>query len=455
MSDNEISVYHNKGRVFAENHGYFPQLLEDGFHEMMDYFLMNCRSTQKENIEKTASIKGEIERFKDELINKENELISLDNKLNILIDEKKNLQEKMINAEQNLKLELDAKNLEKDNIEKKHAEEVARLGEKRTGSLYEYFLKVIFFMITIGVFMFYWAAWYNGFFIDTSSDIIKEVSDKNSSILPSIVNPYFISEAISGQNYYGLILTIFFTAFPMGVSYIFHRGLHDMSMDRGVNFIKLSFKKYKYVITALFISVLLDVFLGFKIVSEVLKLRAFTSDDIYKSYNVFFDISFYLIMIVCFMGYFVWGYFFMKILHLNDTNYELKRILLAHSSSVDEVLNKNKKVIDPLKAHISEVDEQTNNMKRSIETVKSECRIIKERIAQLTQTIESINQKIVINKTEFISAITQFFLGFVYACNNELSKVDLKIFKDELDKYTNKKELFIKSILEDERYGVI
>lgn len=457
MSDSEKSVYEAKGEAFAEKIGYLPQLLAEGYHGMMDYFLTNCRATQDDSKKTIESLRAKKEEYKNELTKKGNESKALDSQLSILKEKEKNLQEELRSAEEKFKSEQEAIKNKIDNIERTHKEDVNQLDSKPNGRLYEIFLKSIFFMITISVFMFYWAAWYNGFYIDTSSDIIKNASDNNGHVFISILNPFFIAEALDGQNYYGLILTLSLTAFPLGVSYIFHRGIHDVGMKGSVDYLELlSIKKHGYILLAFMISLLLDILLGFKIVSELLQWKDHMSDDfIYEWYKVFLDMSFYLIMIVCFMGYYVWGHFFLKILHLNDSEYALQEKLLQHKYSIDEIAQKQKEMIDQLKRRLSENDEKANNVMANIELIKNDFHSLTAKIASLDEAIGSISEKIVLNKTEFTAAINQFFHGFIAACNKKVCQADLKKFQDEVLEYQNKKNSFIESILEDKRYVVI
>lgn len=204
-------------------------------------------------------------------------------------------------------------------------------------------------LLTLYLFVFYSSSGYSAFY-----------GIKPGSL--GFINPDVFSDAANKGG--GVIaLIILFPVIFLGLGFL----IHD-SLEKNKELVKEGKKKqYGLIAALLFITFLADAFIGYKI-SEGVHTNDFNAgrtDEVWKFDMIFSDINFYLVLILGFVVYVIWGFLL---------NYVLSHPYLKTESE------KVKLLIENLNSRISDKKNELSELVRKIHKLESEISIIDDKI---------------------------------------------------------------------------
>lgn len=221
-----------------------------------------------------------------------------------------------------------------------------RNGEGETGDTIPFVIgSLITFFLTLYLFVFYSSSGYSAFY-----------GIKPGSL--GFINPNVFADAMNkGGGVIGLI--ILFPMIFLGLGFLIHDSLEKNKKLENEN----KPKQYLVIITLLLITLVADAFIGYKI-SEGVHNNEFNAgriDELWRFNMIFSDINFYLVLILGFVVYVIWGFLL---------NYVLSHPYLKTESEKIKLLieNINNKIADR-RLELSEIIAKTHKLEGELITI--------------------------------------------------------------------------------------
>jgi hypothetical protein len=237
-------------------------------------------------------------------------------------------------------------------------------------------------LLTLYLFVFYSSSGYSAFY-----------GIKPGSL--GFINPNVFADATNKGG--GVIaLIILFPVIFLGLGFL----IHD-SLEKNKKLVKENKpKQYLVIIILLVITFIADAFIGYKI-SEGVHVNNFNAgrtDELWKLNMIYSDINFYLVLILGFVVYVIWGVLL---------NYVLSHPYLKTESE------KIKLMIENINNRISEKRKELSDITSKIHKLESDIVTIDNKIEEKTKDIIGYeNGKIPINEASLRGSIGEFMGGW-------------------------------------------
>jgi cell division septum initiation protein DivIVA len=205
-------------------------------------------------------------------------------------------------------------------------------------------------LLTMYLFVFYSSSGYSAFYG------IK----KDSTVF---MNPNVFSDAMNKGG--GVIaLIILFPVIFLGLGFLIHNSLeiNKKLVTQGKP------KSYALILALLFITFIADVFIGYKI-SEGIHNNLFNSgltNEPWKSKMIFVDINFYLILVLGFIVYVIWGFLLNFVLSHTYLKTENEKIKLMIENVNTKIAEKRKELTDII-SKIHKLESEISNSEDKIQ----------------------------------------------------------------------------------------
>lgn len=330
------------------------------------------------------SIKGFLDRVYENFINEQRlDEKGIIDKINKLKNEVKNLNIEKAASETNL---LSLKN-SKDALETKETElEIEKSeinGDNDDQNIIPFVIATfITILLTLYLFVFYSSSGYSAFY-----------GIKKGSL--GFINPDVFAEASSKGG--GVIsLIILFPVIFLGLGFL----IHD-SLDKNEKLVeKNKPRKFGLIISLLTITLIADAFIGYKISQGIHRneFNAGLTETVWNFKMIFYDINFYLVLVLGFVVYVIWGLLLHYVLSHNYLKSEKEKERIQK-----EFLDKK---IERLRNEIAEIENEIN---KEINTIE----ILKTNITQKEKEINGLeNGDIPINTAALKGSVGEFMGGW-------------------------------------------
>lgn len=199
----------------------------------------------------------------------------------------------------------------------------------------------ITFLLTLYLFVFYSSSGYSAFY-----------GIKPGSL--GFINPNVFADA---QNRGGgvIALIILFPVIFLGLGFLIHNSLETNK----ALVISGKPKSYALIILLLFITLIADIFIGYKISQGVHtnEFNAGLTNDIWRFKMIFEDINFYLVLVLGFVVYIIWGFLLNYVLSHSYLKTESEKVKLMIENINGKISEKRKELTDIIsKIHKLESD---------------------------------------------------------------------------------------------------
>ncbi|SNB30994.1 membrane hypothetical protein [Flavobacterium psychrophilum] len=203
-------------------------------------------------------------------------------------------------------------------------------------------------LLTMYLFVFYSSSGYSAFY-----------GIKQGSL--GFINPNVFSDAINRGG--GVIaLIVLFPVIFLGLGFL----IHDSLETNKKLVLEKKPKTFSVIITLLFITLIADMFIGYKI-SEGVHTNVFNSggtDKMWEFSMIFSDINFYLVIVLGFVVYVIWGFLLNYVLshpYLKTENQRVKLIIENLNNRINEKRNELSTIISRI--HRKEGDVESSESK--------------------------------------------------------------------------------------------
>lgn len=185
-------------------------------------------------------------------------------------------------------------------------------------------------LLTLYLFVFYSSSGYSAFY-----------GIKSGSL--GFINPnIFVDAKDKGGGVIALI--ILFPVIFLGLGFLIHDSLEKNKKLADDN----KPKQYGVIVTLLFITLIADAFIGYKISEGVHnnEFNAGRSDELWRFNMIFTDINFYLVLILGFVVYVIWGFLLNYVLSHPYLKTESEKIKLLVENVNNRIVEKRKELSD-------------------------------------------------------------------------------------------------------------
>lgn len=270
-------------------------------------------------------------------------------------------------------------------------------------------------LLTLYLFVFYSSSGYSAFY-----------GIKPGSL--GFINPDVFSDA-SNKGGGVIMLIILFPVIFLGLGFLIHDALEKIKAGKGRR------SAITTISILLVITFITDAFIGYKI-SEGVHTNDFNAgrtDSLWKFEMVFSDINFYLVLILGFVVYVIWGFLL---------NYVLSHPYLKTES------DRIKKAIEELNAKISKKKEDLFQINSRIQKLESDIATIENRIAEKQKNIIGYQHgDIPINLASLRASVGEFMGGWQnYTHGNLPHRKAARIVEESIINSTNWLENKIESL---------
>ncbi len=319
-------------------------------------------------------------------------------------DQKKNKNQKIEQLETEIELESKRKNdndakLESEKRKKELKDEELkeltidrvriREGDGEVGDITTFIIGAfITLLLTMYLFVFYSSSGYSAFY-----------GIKQGSL--GFINPNVFSDAMNKGG--GVIaLIILFPVIFLGLGFLIHDSLESNKKLKKEN----KKQSYALIISLLIITLIADIFIGYKISQGVHtnEFNAGLTNEIWKFKMIFSDINFYLVLVLGFVVYVVWGFLLNRVLSHTylKTESEITKILLEEK---DKEINSKREEINEIQSKIKEFVSNIKN--NEITITKKENALVRYKTGSIPVDVDVLKS----NVGEFWSGWESFTLG--------------------------------------------
>ncbi len=288
-----------------------------------------------------------------------------------------------------------------------------REGDGEVGDIATFIIGAfITLLLTMYLFVFYSSSGYSAFY-----------GIKQGSL--GFINPNVFSDAMNKGG--GVIaLIILFPVIFLGLGFLIHDSLESNKK------LKKSGSKESYILIAslLVITLIADIFIGYKI-SQGVHTNEFNSgltNDTWQFKMIFADINFYLVLVLGFVVYVIWGFLLNRVLSHTylKTESEITKILLEEK---DKEINAKREEINEVQSKINELVSNVKNNELTI--TKKENSLIRYKTGSTPVDTDILKS----NVGEFMSGWENFTHGH---WGNEAEKLNSESRKIKEDWLNNK-----------------
>lgn len=444
--DKNFTHFLQLGYDYAEETIRLPSVLSTGFHLAIDDLVTDSKAEHtKKNKEIEIQEKcindceNKLKEASTKIIELENDLVDLNKKMS---DETINLKKKQD------KVDHEVKGIESKIDLLKKEKNTPRGDIENRGNRWDRRLtKVIFWGLTMSLFLFYWSAWYNGLFSNFFYDEIQN-NGAAASVFKAVMNPYFIYEAIAeSYNFLGLAFALFLTSVPLGVATLLHNNSSYKSLRE--------WNVKPIAAVSLLIALTLDFLLAYKIVEEIYNAKRFlgeVSNEPFSAFKCFSEITFYLIFLISFITYFVWGVFYGRITK-DKNNTDVIDLQIYHEIEKMNKLILNKEENDADSTLIMvEFKSNKSQIERKISAKKNELELLDKDIINSKERITSLSKKISLSMIEVKKRVDAFFVGWVKNYSEHTKQKEAKDLKSKVEDFEKYKYDFFKDLEKDDKF---
>ncbi len=349
-------TYTMLGFKSAEKSKSKPESIDNYLNIVYEKFIdeLKLNDEQKEN--RIEQLKGELAQKKQA---KQEAISELSNVQNIKVDKEENI---------------DALKLEKADIRDGGGE----LGET-TPFIIGAFITLL---LTLYLFVFYSSSGYSALY-----------GIKPGSL--GFLNPNVFSDATRKGGIVVAIVILFPVIF-LGLGYLIHDSLEKNKK------LKEEGKKQQYLLisTLIFITFIADAFIGYKISEGVHRnnFNAGITNEVWNFNQIFSDINFYLVLILGFVVYIIWGVLLNRVLS--------NPILKTESE-------KTKLLIEQIDSRIEAKRQEIHLILTNIQSLEGKIELLTEQIEQLQKKINGIENGIIpFSLTALEGSIGEFMSGW-------------------------------------------
>lgn len=297
-------TYHQYGFRSAQHSNSRPEAIEGFLDNVYEKFLDEQSLDEKGLKDRISKLKAEVQQEKQKKNDANAELSST----------KSNKDEK--------EKEIQELELEKIDI---------RNGEGETGDTIPFVIGTfITLLLTLYLFVFYSSSGYSAFY-----------GIKPGSL--GFINPNVFADAMNRGG--GVIaLIILFPVIFLGLGFLIHDSLETNKKLSSVN----KPKKYGVILSLLFVTLVADAFIGYKISQGVHtnEFNAGLSDETWKASMVLTDINFYLVLVLGFVVYVIWGFLLHYVLSHTYLKTESEKVKLMIENINNKIAEKRKELND-------------------------------------------------------------------------------------------------------------
>lgn len=336
-----------------------PESIKDGLHIVYEYFFNDQKKNKNQKIEQ---LETEIE----------------------LESKRKNDNDAKLESEKKKK-ELKDEELKELTIDRVKIRE----GDGEVGDVTTFIIGAfITLLLTMYLFVFYSSSGYSAFY-----------GIKQGSL--GFINPNVFSDEMNKGG--GVIaLIILFPVIFLGLGFLIHDSLENNKKLKKEN------KKESYIliVSLLIITLIADIFIGYKISQGVHtnEFNAGLTNETWKFKMIFSDVNFYLVLVLGFVVYVVWGFLLNRVLshtYLKSES-EITKILLEEK---DKEINSKREQINEIQAKITEFISDIKN--NEITITKKENALVRYKTGSIPVDVDVLKS----NVGEFWSGWESFTLG--------------------------------------------
>jgi uncharacterized protein YlxW (UPF0749 family) len=334
------------------------EIMNFGLSEKITYTQLGFRSAQKSQSAPDA-IEGYLEIVYDKFLEEqkldEQGLKDRISKLRAEVQQEKARKQEAI-------AEINANKRNKEDKEKEIEElEIEKIdirnGEVETADTTPFVIGTfITLLLTLYLFVFYSSSGYSAFY-----------GIKPGSL--GFINPNVFTEATSKGG--GVVaLIILFPVIFLGLGFLIHDSLEKNKKLADDN----KPKQYGVIITLLLITLIADAFIGYKISEGVHnnEFNAGRTDELWKFKLIFSDINFYLVLILGFVVYVIWGFLLNYVLshpYLKTESEKIKLMIENINNRISEKRNELSEIIakiHKLEGEIVTIDNKVEEKQKDI-----------------------------------------------------------------------------------------
>lgn len=183
-------------------------------------------------------------------------------------------------------------------------------------------------LLTLYLFVFYSSSGYSAFY-----------GIKPGSL--GFINPNVFADATNKGG--GVIaLIILFPVIFLGLGFLIHDALEKIKLGKGKTSAIIT------IVVLLIITLIADAFIGYKIAEGVHtnEFNAGTTDEIWKFDMIFLDINFYLVLILGFVVYVIWGFLLNYVLSHSYLKTDSEKVKLMTENINNRIVEKRKELSD-------------------------------------------------------------------------------------------------------------
>jgi hypothetical protein len=372
MIYNESSsiTYHQFGFRSAQHANSRPDSMEGFLNKVYDRFLDEQKLDEKGITDMIAKLKAEVLQEKS----KKNEANATLSSLKIEKTEKEK--------------EIEELELQKIDIKNADGESIDTIPFV-IGSF-------ITLLLTLYLFVFYSSSGYSAFY-----------GIKKGSL--GFINPNIFAEAMNKGG--GVIaLIILFPVIFLGLGFLIHTTLENNKKLKTEN----KPAEYGLIISLLLITLIADIFIGYKI-SQAVQINSYNAgltEDLWRFDLIFSDINFYLVLLLGFVVYVIWGFLLHYVLSHPYLKSESEKVKLLLENISKKILEKKSELTDII-SKIFKIDN---------EIITSDARIIEKE----DKIIGLQNGVIPINVASLKSSVGEFLGGWQAYTNNNFDSTSSK-----------------------------
>jgi hypothetical protein len=432
------------GYEYAEKINYLPYLMETGFYNVVQ--LVIDESSQL-NLKSNGSIEilnKDFDGAKEKLTNFELEKKSFGDQLVLIKDEKERKDKEFFDR---IKKFEDAIASGETEIEElvSGTNDLDIAGRKKS-VLSKVILYIIFLGLTISLIVFYSSAWYSVIFEDIGSD--SNNIGKEYGLISTIINPFYIAQVVNeNNNYIGLLYSFSLTCLPFAVGLIFHSAL-----------VKKTSKSITIAALSILLALALDVVIAYSIVKKIFEYRqglGLNPDVDFSFVMCFSDVIFYIILLIGFVTYLLWGVVYEMMLHHTNDITSRKGRISAIRDIIKKHQNKKKEIINTLNSEEVVFQNKIRDFNGRFIVIEEEISHLKSLMVEIQKKISEYPDKIFIHRYDLEHVVDAFIAGWCSSYTDSLGKKHQKNVDTYLVNVDEKKNQIINKILDDKRYEVI
>lgn len=313
--EGERITYNQLGFRSAAKSQSNPEAIEGYLEIVYDQFLEDEKLSEKGIKDRIAKIKGEVQQ---ELTKKQDAIAAL----NV---SKRNKEE----------MEKTIEELELEKIEIKN-------GSGETGDTTSFVIGMfITLLLTLYLFVFYSSSGYSAFY-----------GIKPGSL--GFINPNVFADA-SARGGGVIALIILFPVIFLGLGFLIHDSLQKNKILKKEN----KPRQFGLIVSLLIITLIADAFIGYKIAEGIHnnEFNAGQTTETWKFHMIYSDINFYLVLILGFVVYIIWGFLLHYVLSNPYLQTESERVKLLVENINNKLTERRKELTDIITAiHKSDSD---------------------------------------------------------------------------------------------------